>query len=614
MLRQLLAVVAVCACIQADSQFDLKWKTYFQVTADATPKLCFQNTKTVIPFNYEEAAVTGTSANNYVTKAAVDELNCGVADGRIENLFSDRVWAVPRGSAVSAGECLDLLDGEAYDTSFDGATFLTANVLRLRSNATNLPYRLVVTRNLWACKYDSVLDNGYTGGVFDAADVGAALPKVALRREKWTVYALEDSGTSLEELYTTAAGSTEAAAFNSPESSDSSSFYEPFAGGSATCVRGSRSTCKPRATTQCSTSEQIESYGCASSAQLFARSGGYRAPSESFNEFPGLGVDFFGPDVTGSSGLVAELFARVDVTIESWFGFAMESRTMVPGRSLSQNNQKSQTIVLGNLPNYSEFETQLGFVTQSNDMAFKFRVSTSPSGAATSVAAPLVSFNAESGTISYFNSWTQLDGASIGGHYWSSLISDFELNVNWTCRSIGSTKDAPVPADILAINATTYGRFRFNCDSTYSQATTTPGRTYNDLVPDQPYPAVPRQYIGYAANAPFTAVRDVISVSNFNGDRFYIAQYTDGTNTPYKVADNAEGINNELSRSNNDDAYAAFYGSNKRGDGWRLWGAGTVVLAVFVSIAVCIAASVLAKSSNAGKSLDVNFSGAKKQA
>lgn len=608
-----IAMVITCAA----SEFALQPQTPFTVVTDAaTPKACFESTKVDIPFSYDTS--DETSDDGTTVTPGEPAQSCGNTAGRVNDVFSDRVWAVKRGGTVDTGDCLDLWSGAAQKP----ATWTSQNLYletiadSLRANQANdvlnAPYRLIITRQLWACKYDSNVDNPRRNT--------RAAPRVALRREEWKIYHIDFDSTTLDPLisnsFSLSAGATSSFAWRVPSTSgETKSFYKPFADGQTFCQEQSTETCKPGSTSNCADADKIESYGCASSAQLLARAKQTNySPTDEFKTFPGLTKDFFGDAVDGKSGLVADLWARVSTRIAAFKGKRISTSTpnaeIVSGRYLDVIQGSPIEVVLSN------FQESTGFYTGSNFNANIGLIGSKPAvfGSAGSVLLSNEQLEFDPATSSITVS---IDDDLPQSHYWATLESDFSLRANWTCMSVGTTEAAPTSEQVVDSSAEgTYGRFRYNCDETFLTATTTPGVPYND--PDATYPASQRLYRGFNEEEPFTPLNNVVTVDSLKADPVYIGFLRSLAITEsYDMASVEEAVNGSPRLSQSQGIGTLFVdGASKQSDAWFMTGVATVLISVFFPLSWCFGNAILGKAGmgGGGKSLDVNFSGTKNQA
>jgi len=627
MMRAVIIAALALAVASAATDFSLQYPTKFIVTDATTPKACFESTKTSIPFTYGTSLKV--SDDGTTETPATPAKSCGNAAGQVSDLFADRVWAVKRNGNVETGDCLDLWNGAAQKpAAWTGmqqdylgviANYLKANQA---DDVFNVMYRLIITRQLWACKYDSNVDNGGTGN--DPTDADADT-KVALRREDWQVYHINFGSIVLDDLISSiSAGAKTTDAWKVPTTGvEATAFYAPFAGGQANCQTSSTKTCKPGSAVNCNNADKIESYACASSAQLLARAGQTSySPANSFKTFPGLSKDFFGDAVDGKTGLLADLWASVSAKIATFKGTRISTSKpadMVSGRYLDFVQGAQFKVMLSN------FQESTGFYTSANSFNAQVGiVAAKPAvyGAGNALAFKTTAFDPATSTITFDdNGVLVFTNALPQSHYWANLQTTFTLQANWTCKSIGTTLATPTAVQVTdSTEAGTYGRFRYNCDKTYAQATGTPGVAYNDA--DADYPASSRLYRGFTMEQTFMPLNNPINVVQLKADPVYIGFLRSLANTgAYSVAGNLDGINGKISPRYERleklfEGFVQF--SDKQSDGWFTTGVATVLISVLFPLSWCIGNAILGKSgggsTSGGKSLDVNFSGTKNQA
>jgi len=210
--RNLVAALLV-AVVAAQSTFDYQDMDAptFRIIAGTeetpmTPKICFDGAETTLPdFTYgtgEVVSLSGSDAPSngdigaQTTTPAQPAVHCGNDAGRTM-LFKDRAWAITRSGD---GHCLSFMVNGTYNAfSPSGQTYKPST-----NNPYNQNFRYVITRSIWACRYDSqptllgstfdvtTSNSDFSQKQIDAKKLelrnGQSEPKIAYKAEKWTVY------------------------------------------------------------------------------------------------------------------------------------------------------------------------------------------------------------------------------------------------------------------------------------------------------------------------------------------------------------------------------------------------------------------------------------------
>lgn len=363
--------------------------------------------------------------------------------------------------------------------------------------------------------------------------------------------------------------------------------WKPFGGtvNGGNCLARSSRSCKP-SDAACNSVDEIESYACPSSAQLLARAGvNNTTPTNEWKTFHGLGKDFFGPNFDGKAGLVHELYSRINVRLARFDGRAVDASNamVIPGRTFHTGSGQTLSYQLENLQDWS------GQI--SNDFSIRSQLITELS--LLQKVQDAFTWDPQTSTLTELVRGF-MQTSNVGYHHWVALQFDFTILANWSCTSIGSTADTPSASDVEdASSDDTFGRFRFNCDKTWNQATNTPGVEYNKVVASQKYPAVQRQYLDWSWDVAFKPKDDEIEVKNFNQDPTYVGFLNSLSNAGYSVADSVEGRNGKETLKPTVDKQVQ--AATDQAYGWHLFGAGMVVMSVFFPIAWCLANAIIGK-------------------
>jgi hypothetical protein len=642
--RVLVALAALIALAHADSNFNLRFQGTTYETVSATDALdCFSKTNMTVDFSY--GFTYDPTSDTDVTTEGYGVADCET-NGRV-NMYADMVWAFPRGSVANAdAQCLRFSGAASPSAQKPDATKTTFN--------QNFKYAITRSLQVCAYDSNWKPWNpasSTTGRDKINKQNDEALPKISYQADTWKIYSSKWNGNletdgDWEDVSTWCAGNcgvSQDAWTNPSNQLKSNAAYDTdfdapqfaFVGGTTDefpdcvaksewrCPVGQKTSdnknCGFETTTAASKDYQdplssntaIEQIACGSAPSLLARSASFTNSdiSESDSDFNKV--------ATGSS-MVTKIGSQIykytfqasdldqDVGIHQdivganglWSKITQFAPTITHfnGGSVSSPEFSSKTFWLNNantlkfkFANGNAQYQQIGFSAAANSAnQNKIYVADNLASTGNTPALQQVAFNRDTQEAIFlankgrFLTGNQGSGniGSVGSHYWAHVKSSYTVETKWTCNNLGSENP----------NSGVGEPYRFYCDATLAQWTSTPGQKWNK--PSNENPSLKRQFTK-------TLYKDWVSQDiDATSDPVYIGMFASATNAGYSVAASVPAVNGDAAKGvspSDERSEKQAVAQEDQASGVALIGAGVVVLAVFGSIAICLGAAILGK-------------------
>lgn len=651
--RVLVALAALIALAHADSTFNLRWKKsgYESVSVSgddlkARINNCFSQTNLTVQFSY--GYTYDVSSSSDTSKPGYSTISCANNDGRVD-MYSDMVWAIPRSGGD--GECFRLAGGSisnlkpdatkttfnqnfkyavtrnlqvcAYDSYYTPWNDNSTTTGRDKQNAQNnvavpkISYQADTWR-IYASSWNGALNTGSDWAAVAQTCAGNCDANTLWKSPSNWLKTSTDGYPSVRSrqhafVPNSATNSNAADNVEFPPCVMTSSWrcppgYNSSATNAKECGYRTSNPSNQNYKSPLANNEVQEQIACGSSPELLARSSAFNgatgvsstaftsptATTSSINSqkylftFAASALDSsigIGEDIIGTNGLWSKI-AQYAPTITHFDGRSVSS-PVFSSKTFWLNNANSLKFKFANAnSNYQ----QIGFSGIQNGAGTKntVRLSTSLQAGTSSPPLQQVAFNrdtqeatflAEKDLFSLSNQGSG-DFGAVGNKYWARVQSSYDIEIKFFCNNIGTDPNS----------GTTGYPYRFNCDNTLVDWTTTPGQAWNTK--DNVYPTLQRQFTSDTTRTGAWADKTISATS----DPVYLGMFASATNAGYSVATAVPAVNGSPKLSQgNEIADKSAVAQEDQADGVALIGAGVVTLAVLGSLSICIGAAILGK-------------------
>jgi hypothetical protein len=630
-------IFALAVCVAATQAFDLRDQPLPYSIVDANSSIeCFSKTAFKVHFSYGKSF---TSQTGDQTTTAYPSISCGSTNGRTL-VYGDMVWAIARDSSTA---CLQFTDMNGLPMVAGNLDSFKPNATLTTFNQN---YKYLVTRQLGACAFDSNYKVIHTPNTKTADELkefqnANAQVKVSYQFDSYKIYVSKwdeelksgSNGQDWESVSAYCAGNCDVntmwknpsnniatGTFNSSRSDDEKFYFGTAGANAGNCQQTSTWTCAPgtldtqncgykttedgdtgynalldtSSTNSAPNTITTEKIACGSSAELLARSADYSETAIPDDKTAGSTKDAqnvitapvlssigIHQDILGSNGLWVKLM-RFNPTITHFQGNAVSGAEYQANKVFQLNNQELVDFTF--MQSNTDYKT-MGYATALNMNKVYVLNNLGALGNTNAVSLTPVAFDRSSQTANYANgqvftkgSISQTNGlgnsqiGNVGEHFWAFVKSTYAFQWKWTCKNRGTS------------NQGTVFPYRFNCDWTASEWTSTSGKAYNNG--QHQYPNLMRQFTASKFNQ---YADETISATS---DPVFLGTLNSVTNQGFALATAQEGINGKRVDSPTESIATA---SNDQADAIKLIGAGVVTLAVLGSVAIIVGGFLIGK-------------------